>query len=502
MDEREIGMIKLLMNVRTNEKRVAVLEQDALVELIIEQPGRQLFVGDIIKGRIVKVVPGLQAVFVDIGMEKTGYLHKTELLAFVALSEEDKQKRSISELVTEGSEIVVQIAKESFGSKGPKLTEEISLPGRKIVYLPNSNHIGVSKKIEESERERLRILGEKLAKEGEGLILRTSAENMLDEELEDELLELRKRWGAVVDKSEMSTCPSILHQESGIEERVIRDFGMKEEIEEIIIDEREAFLQLKKIAEMQYPAISRKLQFYKQNQDLFSFYNIESEIEKALNTKVWLKNGAFLVIERTEAMTVIDVNTGRFTGKQNQLETVFKTNKMAAIEIAKQIRLRNLSGMIIIDFISMSDSNALKEVESTLIDALKNDRNKAHPFGFTTLGLYQLTRKKMREPLEVELMTNCPCCSGQGKVYSNESVIFKIERELSQYQHSDIEAIWLETTQQISENILNSWKEQYNLEIFASTNRVEDGHFNIRHVGDKISVRSRFLEQQNSSGND
>jgi ribonuclease G len=495
------NMIKLLMNVRSTEKRIAILEQDSLVELIIEQPGRRLFVGDIIKGRVIKVVPGLQAVFVDIGMEKTGYLHKHELLAYTTLSEDVKQKYNISELVTEGSEIIVQVVKESLGSKGPKLTELISLPGRNIVYLPEDKHVGVSKKLEKDERERLRLLGESLCKGEEGLILRTTAVNMQQQELEKELIELRNKWTIVVEDSKTKSCPIILHQESGIVERTIRDFGMKEDIEDIIIDDRNKFLQLRQLAEMQYPAIQSKLQFYKEQQDLFSFYNIESEIEKSLQTKVWLKNGAFLVIEKTEAMTVIDVNTGKFTGKQNQQETVLKTNQLAASEIAKQIRLRNLSGMIIIDFISMTEPTALKAVELTLKDALKKDRNMVHTFGFTALGLYQLTRKKMREPLEAELLTNCPCCSGKGKIYSIQSIIYQLERELSQYQNSTVEAIWIEVSKEVhallhneTEPWIDRLKNQLNLEIFVSTHSEGNNHYRIRQVGNEPTVRERYSQ--------
>jgi ribonuclease G len=492
------GVIKLLVNARTNEKRIAVLDDNKLVELLVEQPGRQLFVGDIYKGRVSNVIPGLQAAFVDLGIGKTGYLHKSELISYTnsPLSEAEKQRISISELITEGSEVIVQIVKESFGSKGPKITENVSIQGNKIIYFPYGNHIGVSRKLEDIERERLRQLGEMICVDQEGIILRTSSEGLLESELNEEIQSLREKWEAQIIKSK-GTTSSLIFQDSQLLEKVLRDFGMKE-IDEVIVDDRETFLKVKELAK-QYPNLNSRVEFYRERQDLFTFYEIERVLEKALSPHVWLKNGGHLIIEKTEAMTVIDVNTGKFTGKQNLKETVLKTNILAATEIANQIRLRNISGMIIIDFISMADQEHLRLVENALLEGVKKDRTKVHPFGFTSLGLYQLTRKKVQEPLENELMINCSCCNGTGRVQSPSTIAYKIKRDILQYRDSAVEAIWLEVSKEVSillndesNRMLSDWKKTLQIKIYLSTHDEHSTDYYIRQVGEDKDVKERF----------
>jgi ribonuclease G len=483
---------KIVMNVETSEQRVAVLEHNQLVEIMHEHPGRNDIVGRIYKAKVANVLPGMQAVFVDLGIEKNGYLYRDELLSFQRspLSQEEKKKRSVSEFVTEGEELLVQVIKEGFGNKGPVVTEDISLPGRYIVYMPFSHYVGVSKKIAAEERDRWRELGESLCKGEEGLIIRTSSSDQTNEAISLELEYLRNQWQKISDKEKQSNTPSLLYEDDGIIERVIRDYGTNS-IEEIVVDSSLFFNRIKELA-LHYPKLHGKVTRYRDQENIFAAYGIESEIEKALRQRVWLKNGAYLIIEQTEALTVIDVNTGKYTGKQSLRDTIIKTNRSAAKEIARQLRLRDLSGIVVIDFINMVNENDLLEVQKVLTEALKRDRTKTKVLGFTSLGLFELTRKKVRENLQTVIEAQCPTCQGKGQIMSPLSVACQIERIMYEYRSRDEEALWLEASPKVSA-ILKGLEEESNLIIYLTEHDLEDYRkFEIRHIGSKEEIEERL----------
>lgn len=492
--------IKIIIDARMIEKRIAILENGKLVDLKIERPSSQPMPGSIYKGRVTKVLPGMQAAFVDIGTEKNGFIHRDDLVSFQRSSYDHgkKQQMNISSFVKEGEELLVQVVKEEFGTKGAKLTGMLSIPGRHLVYLPKSAHVGVSKKIKSSdEREKWREIGQKWVGDEDGMIFRTSSEGQNDKALKIEYDHLARQYEAIIQQVEAAKCPSLIHQENNWYERIGR-YIVTKSVEEIIIDDRDGYETLLKWAE-NASGLKEKIKLYTGKENIFAHYAIESEIEKALWPHVWLKNGASLRIDHTEALTVIDVNTDKYIGRTNRQETVLNTNLLAAEEIARQIRLRDISGMIVIDFITMKE----KEDQSKVIAALKrwltNDPMTTVIYGFTAMGVLELTRKKERRPLYDVLSSKCPVCSGTGHVLSAETIAYQLERALWERRFMDEEGIWIECSGQVAGLLkekygeeLNELENILNYKITMTETEYPYAKFEIRHVGTIDEIQKRI----------
>jgi ribonuclease G len=494
-------MKTFIFNMLTNEQRLAILENKKVVELLIDRHDVNKIVGNVYKGKVVNVLPGMQAAFVDIGLEKNGFLYRDELVSYqkITESEEKKTERSISQFVTVGQEILVQVTKEGFGKKGPRLTEVVSFPGKYIVYMPNAGYVGVSKRMQKEEvREQWRKIGSELCQGEEGMIIRTATEGLTKEKVAQDLYFLRKLWEDVWKEGKSLKPPALIHEDNSILEKVVRDMNF-EEVDEIVIDTMKDYLLLKEMF-TPFPDLLEKLHFHQHKEGVFSHYNIEVEFEKAMRRQVWLKSGAYLVIDQTEALTVFDVNTGKFTGKLDLQDTIVKTNIDAAKEIARQLRLRDIGGIIIIDFIDMKHDRDKQIVLNAFATVLKNDRTKTNVLGFTGLGLLEMTRKKARQNLQDSVSTSCPTCLGKGKVLSDEALAHKVERALWEYKGMDSEAILVEVPPNVAPIIKGQkGKNQKRLEhelryqIFVKPNQdLALNDFVIRYVGSIEEVSQRM----------
>lgn len=448
---------ELLINVTKQECRVALLEGGQVVEFYIERKGDSSFVGNIYKGRVVKVLKGMQACFVDIGLDKAAFLYVDdikggikELYPFLEGDEEteiiskvdslsrgkaedfkiDLKDVSIEELVQEGQEILVQVAKDPIGTKGARVTSRITLPGRYVVLMPGMEHIGVSRKIEnEEKRKYLKELASKFKPTGCGLIMRTVSEDATEEEIQKDIDFLLLLWDNIQKKKEKAHAPSLIHSEFDLVLRSLRDF-MNQNVDRLIIDNPVECQRLKEFASVYFPRIAEKIELYEGDEPLFDVFGVEVDLARALERKVWLKSGGYIVIDQTEAMTIIDVNTGKFVGKENLEDTILRTNLEAVKEIAYQIRLRNLGGIILIDFIDMDKEENKQKVINAMAEAMKKDRAKTTIYNITELGIVQMTRKRTRESLEHILCDSCPYCEGKGRVKSIRTVAYEILRKL------------------------------------------------------------------------
>lgn len=494
-------MKTFIFNMLTNERRLAILENKKVVEILIERPDINKIVGNVYKGKVVNVLPGMQAAFVDIGLDKNGFLYRDELVSFQQSTENEeiKKERSISQFVTVGQEILVQVTKEGFGKKGPRLSEVVSFPGKYIVYMPNAGYIGVSKRMQTEEvREQWRKIGADLCQGDEGMIIRTATEGLTKEKVAQDLFFLRKLWEEVWKEGKSLKPPSLIYEDNSILEKIVRDINF-DEVEKIIIDTMKDYLLLKEMF-TPFPELLEKLQFYQGKEGIFTYYNIEAELEKAMRRQVWLKSGAYLVIDQTEALTVFDVNTGKFTGKQDLQDTIVKTNIEAAKEIARHLRLRDIGGIIIIDFIDMKDDKDKETVLRAFNTVLKNDRTKTNVLGFTGLGLLEMTRKKVRQNLQDSVSSTCPTCHGKGKVLSDEAIAHKVERALWEYKGMDSDAILVEVPPTVVP-IIKGTKDEHvkrlenalHYQIFIKPNpELAPNDFAIRFVGSVEDVVSRM----------
>lgn len=425
---------KVLVNVTPRETRVAWLENGVLQEVWVERASKRGLVGNLYRGRVVRVLPGMQAAFVDIGLEKASFLHVSDVCIKPADAPEEDCKDQISRLLHEGQEILVQVIKDPLGSKGARVSMNITLPSHLLVYLPRDKTIGVSQRIEvEAERDRLRSLITQAA-EGErvegGFIVRTVAEGSEPEDLLDEMRFLHKLWRSVQASMGAVSASALVHEDLPLYLRVIRDVPY-ERIESIRVDSRETCQRMIQFAQQYVPDLSGRIENYQGERPIFDLYSVEDEIQKALERKVPLKSGGYLIIDQTEAMTTIDVNTGAFVGSRNLEETIFRTNLEAAQAIARQLRLRNLGGIIILDFIDMMVEEHKRQVLQALERALVKDRAKSTISQLTQLGLVEMTRKRTRESLVNTLCEGCPVCHGRGVVKSLETVCYEIFREVT-----------------------------------------------------------------------
>ncbi len=421
----------ILINFTPQETRVAILEQGIVQELHVERHTTRGLVGNIYLGRVVRILPGMQSAFVDVGLERTAFLHVADIWQARVGDVANREYRPIEEVISEGQTLLVQVIKDPIGTKGARLSTQVSIAGRMLVYLPQEKHIGISQRIDEAEREALRERLTRLVPEDEagGFILRTIAETADEKSLQDDINYLRKIWAGLKQQISTSAVPSLMYQDLSLAQRVLRDFA-NPETERILVDSRETFQKLKDFAAIYVPGITGLLEHYNEDRTLFDLYGVEEEIQRALSRRVDLKSGGYLIIDQTEAMTTVDVNTGAFVGVRNFDETIFKTNLEAAQAIARQLRLRNLGGIIILDFIDMDHEAHQEAVLAELRKCLSRDHMRMTVNGFTALGLVEMTRKRTRESLARVLCETCPTCDGRGQVKTARTVCYEILREL------------------------------------------------------------------------
>ena len=428
----------IIINSSEYETRIAILENSKLMELWVERPESERIVGDIYKGIVKAVLPGMQAAFLDLGLERSAFLHVsdiTELYEADFLEEEElaqrkkkKAPQKIEELLKKGQEILVQIMKEQMGTKGPKVTSQLSLAGRYLVLVPGEEHIGVSRKIiEREEKKRLKRVVSELKPEGFGAIIRTVAEGKNQKEFKNDIRLLLNLWKKIRREAEKKKAPALVHKDMGLVASVIRD-QLSSEVNQVMIDSKWEYKKIRSYLRVIAPSLRQKVILYDKDIPIFDFYNIESQIEKMLDRRVWLRKGAYIVIDQTEAMVTIDVNTGRFVGKSDQQTTILKTNLEASREIARQIRLRDIGGLIIIDFIDMESFENRKKVFEVFKASFKNDRSKHSILPISDFGLIEMTRERIRPSLLYTFSQPCPTCNGVGRVLSKETLAAKIER--------------------------------------------------------------------------
>ncbi|HZD19779.1 MAG TPA: ribonuclease G [Burkholderiales bacterium] len=422
---------EVLINVTPRETRVAVVAAGVVQELLIERPSGRGLVGNLYMGRVARVLPGMQSAFIDIGLERAAFLHVADIW------ENREPGKPIEKILAEGSPLLVQVVKDPIGSKGARLSTQVSLAGRLLVYLPalSSNadpHIGISQKIEDENgraqlRERLKELVP--ADEKGGFIVRTLAEAAAEDELAADIAYLRQLWATIRERSLGARPPELLYQDLSLAQRVLRDM-VSPQTARVLVDSRENHQKLFAFAQRYMPLLAARVEHYAGERPLFDLYSVEDEIEKALLRRVELKSGGYLIIDQTEAMTTIDVNTGGYVGSRNFDDTIFKTNLEAAQAIARQLRLRNLGGIIVLDFIDMQSESHRAAVLEEFKRALARDRTRVTVNGFTGLGLVEMTRKRTRESLAHVLCEPCPTCGGRGEVKTAFTVCYEILREI------------------------------------------------------------------------
>ncbi len=436
---------EIISDVNQHEVRVALLEDGELVEIQVELRGSERLVGNIYKGRVANVLPGMQAAFVDIGMDKNAFLYAGDILAdksdfdfdSEAVNVEGELKEtSIADMVKRGQEIMIQVLKQPGGTKGARVTTHITLPGRMMVLMPTVDHVGVSRKIEdETERERLKAIMAGIKPEGMGVIVRTAAVGCTEEELKSEADFLARLWQRVLKRADLVSAPRLIHAEESLLFRTVRDM-FTADVDRFVINDREYYEKVLTVVEITLPGLVHRVELSR-NKCIFDDYGIESKIEKAFNRKVWLDNGSYLIIDETEALTVIDVNTGKYIGEDDLRQTILNANIEAAHAIAEQLRLRDIGGIVVIDFIDMDTSEHEDIVVRELEEALKKDRTKTNVIGFTGLGLVEMTRKKVRLRLSTLLQTGCPDCGGSGRIFSPAAMAMRVRRETERFMRDN-----------------------------------------------------------------
>ena len=432
---------EILINVTPQETRVAVTGSGVVQELLIERAASRGLVGNIYMGRVARVLPGMQSAFLEIGLERAAFLHVADIWEH-RKGITGERAPPIEKILAEGEPLLVQVVKDPIGSKGARLSTQISIAGRLLVHLPYDPHIGISQRIEdEGGRQALRDRVKELVPPDEkgGFIVRTLAEAATEEELRADLEYLRHLWSVIRERSLKANFPELLYQDLSLAQRVLRDM-VTAQTGRVLVDSRENFQKLAAFAENYMSQVRGKLEHYTGERPLFDLYNVETEIEKALSRRVELKSGGYLIIDQTEALTTIDVNTGGFVGSRNFDDTIFKTNLEAAQAIARQLRLRNLGGIIVLDFIDMQNEEHRAAVLEEFKRALSRDRTRVTVNGFTGLGLVEMTRKRTRESLAHVLCEPCPTCGGRGEVKTADTVCYDILREILREAHAFGEA--------------------------------------------------------------
>ncbi len=442
---------EIFINSTPQESRIAIIEDGLLAEFLIERKEEMGIAGNIYKGKVSRVLPGMQAAFVDIDMEKAAFLHASDFssvpedVQLITSPGEDVEVEAVRKRVphhrlplekqlSRDEAILVQVAKDPLGTKGARVTSHISLPGRYMVFMPGTKHIGISRRIEsEEERKRLKEIAESVLTEHGGFILRTASEGRSKREIQRDLRFLTILWRRLQKKAEKAAAPSLIHQDLDLIARTIRDF-FTADTEQVVIDSAKDHRRIMDFVRQFMPRLKPKIVLYSGAEPLFDRHGIEEKIAKALDRRVWLRSGGYIIIERTEALTAIDVNTGRFVGKRNQEETIVRTNLEAAQEVVRQLRLRNVGGIIIIDFIDMEKESNRKKVYDALRDALKKDKARSNILKISELGLVEMTRQRTRESLENQLLSPCPHCDGRGRIKSAVTVAYDLLRAIKKQQ--------------------------------------------------------------------
>ena len=486
---------EIVINAEPFETRVALLENGVAAELYIERESGKSIVGNIYKGKVTKVLPGMQAAFVDIGLEKAGFLYVSDVdtieaienyrkLAAEQLENDDdldfegndfvngddfsngdhhdndkdeqqngsptnligkhprrrEKERHIENLLEDGQDVIVQVSKEPLGTKGSRLTSYITLPGRYVVYMPTIKQIGISRRIKnEEERKRLKRLVRKNRQPGAGYIVRTASETMPAQDIEANVNFLHALWEDILNTNESASAPSRIHSNLNIIERTVRDL-FNSSVDKMIIDDKEQYRKTREFLQSYYPHLVPKLQHYDGDEPVFDYFGVELELERALGQRVWLRNGGYIMIDQTEALTTVDVNTGRFVGHKNPEDTILETNLEAVREIVSQLRLRNLGGIIIVDFIDMETEKNKEKVFNSFKEELRKDRSRTNILKISELGLVEMTRKRVRDSLQRTLCTACPYCEGRGQVKSTTSVSYEAMREVRRMRRAHKDA--------------------------------------------------------------
>lgn len=463
-----ISIKEIIVDISFGQTRAALLEDHELTEIYMEGQEGQSIVGNIYKGLVENVLPGMGAAFVDIGTGKNAFLYVKDVLPNLfnidgeALAEQDKIKGyEIGDYLKAGQEVLVQIAKDPIDSKGARATTHITLPGRFGVLMPTVDYIGISRRIEnESERNRLKELAAQAKPEGMGVIVRTAGEDCRLSDLESDMEFLTRLWEDIKQKNMKTSAPKIIHKDMSLFFRIVRDMFTKD-IDKLIINNKEYYEKALEIISMTSPDLKPRIEYFSKHYEIFDYYDIEEKLEKLISKKVWLKCGGYIVIDQTEALTVIDVNTGKYVGSKDLTDTVLKTNIEAAKEIAKQLRLRDIGGIIIIDFIDMNDSNHEDMVLEVLRNALKKDKSRSNVLGITNLGLVEMTRKKVVQPKTNIMQSACPHCLGTGKVLSKQTIFKKVETEISKILFSkNYRKVEILAAPELAEEFNNAYSEE------------------------------------------
>ncbi|MGG3469268.1 Rne/Rng family ribonuclease [Neobacillus pocheonensis] len=478
----------LIVNYSSREKRFAFLRDGRVEKIVIDRPEHQSLVGNIYFGTVTKVLPGMNAAFIDIGEEKKAYLHRDVLPSYVLSNE---KQASITSLLHQGEKLLVQVDKDATGTKGPRVTGIIEIQGSNLIYMPNGRYTAVSKKIaDERQQANLRRLGSRLKTEEEGIIFRTSSLHSKEEEIFEELGQLRIQYQELLQKAVSIKKPGIIFQKDTFIE-MIEEQTAKMSSGEVIVDD----LSIKKQLESKNVQIN--LTYYNGKENIFSVNKVEHEIDKALKRIVWLDNGSYLIFDETEALTIIDVNTGKFSGKADYQDTVLKTNQLAAMEIARQLRLRDIGGIILVDFIDMKREKDKHSILDLIESKLMNDEKRTKVIGFTPLGILQLTRKKTKVTISEALQVNCPVCEGTGKILSAETVAFRLERELIEHRHTEFEAVLVETTLEVKDEIqphLAILEESLHFAVYFSIKHSAQHYYVLKQFGTKNEIAQKAVD--------
>jgi ribonuclease G len=450
---------EILINVTPRETRVAVVENASLQEVYVERSRRRGLVGNVYKGVVSRVLPGMQAAFIEVGLERTAFLHASDIARTdEALEPRTAEVPEITRLLKEQQSVLVQVIKDPMGTKGARLTTHITIPSRYMVLLPGNPTVGISARIEdEQERARLRALGESFLESGDGvgLILRTAAEGAPEAALQRDRDFLLRLWRSIQTRSADAQPGTLIHGDLPLVLRCLRDINV-DQVERVRVDSRENHERVVAFCEQFLPGMLPRLEYYPGERPIFDLYGVEDEIQKALDRKVQLKSGGYLIIDQTEAMTTVDVNTGGYVGHRTLEETIFKTNLEAAQAIARQLRLRNLGGIIIIDFIDMVEDEHKRQVLRALEKALERDHAKTQISGVSALGLVEMTRKRTRESLEHILCESCPTCGGRGTLKTAETVCYEISREiLREARQFDVEKLLVLASQEVVDLLMD-----------------------------------------------
>ncbi len=499
-------MNQIIVDVGISENRLALVEDGELVELYIERRNNRRTVGNIYKGRVANVLPGMQAAFVDIGLEKNCFLYVKDALEQDLFNKDESYYKDvpITSVVKQGQEIIVQIIKEPLGTKGARVTTNITLPGRYLVLMPNTTYVGVSRRIVCSEeRERLREEIEQLKPHNMGIIVRTVAEGKNKDDFDEDIKFLLKLWRKIERGRRLSPAPKLIHRDFDLIGKTIRDTFSKD-IDKFIINDAKEFQNALELVELLSPSLKSRIFCFDETVEIFDYYRIESQINKSLNRRVWLKSGGYIVIDSTEALTVIDVNTGKYVGSIGLEDTVLNTNLEAAGEIAKQLRLRDMGGIIIIDFIDMISGKDNQKVIDALEEALSKDKTRSKVLGMTRLGLVEMTRKKVRLGLDRLLQKKCQYCDGSGRLTNEYTLLYKFEKEMIRIStHTNAEAVIFEVNPTVSrvfqeeESILEEINALTGLQSFVISNsNLHHNEIHVKAMGNMESIK-KLIDENN-----